>query len=76
MIAIKSMFKTTRPVLQRTMATFTEVPQRARVVVVGSGRMGHIRSALLYANPRFDLAGIVDVNFDGALDLAQSYQVC
>mmetsp|Transcript_2015 Transcript_2015/g.2964 ORF Transcript_2015/g.2964 Transcript_2015/m.2964 type:complete len:355 (+) Transcript_2015:297-1361(+) len=47
---------------------------RAKVVVVGSGRMGQIRSSLLYANPRFDLVGIVDVNFEGATALAQKYE--
>ena len=49
---------------------------RARVVVVGSGRMGHIRSSLLYANPRFELLGHVDVNHASAKALAATYQVC
>jgi hypothetical protein len=48
---------------------------RARVVVVGSGRMGSIRASMLYANPRFDLAGIVDLNWNGAKALADTYQV-
>jgi len=48
--------------------------RRAKVVVVGSGRMGQIRSSLLFANPRFELAGVVDVNFDGAANLAQSFR--
>jgi len=40
---------------------------------VGSGRMGQIRASILYSNPRFDLCGIVDINLDGATDLANKY---
>jgi predicted dehydrogenase len=49
---------------------------RARVVIVGSGRMGHIRSSLLYANPRFKLLGHADVNHASAKALVTTYQVC
>lgn len=49
--------------------------RRAKVVVVGSGRMGQIRSSLIYANPRFELCGIVDTNFDAASVLAKTYEV-
>lgn len=38
----------------------TSAPQKARVAVVGSGRMGEIRAKAIYANPKFELAGIVD----------------
>ena len=48
---------------------------RAKVLVVGSGRMGQIRSSLIYANPRFELCGIVDTNLDAARLLATTYQV-
>lgn len=48
---------------------------RAKVVVVGSGRMGHIRSSLVYANPRFELCGIVDTNFDAAASMADTFGV-
>jgi hypothetical protein len=53
----------------------TNLSARARVILVGSGRMGHIRSSLLYGNPRFELAGIVDVNEKGATVLASTFQV-
>jgi len=41
-------------------------PRPARVVVVGSGRMGQIRSSLLRSNPKFELVGIVDNVLSGA----------
>jgi predicted homoserine dehydrogenase-like protein len=47
----------------------------ARVVVVGSGRMGHIRSSLLRSNPKFELVGIVDTFLEGAQKLADNYRV-
>ena len=48
---------------------------KAKVVVVGSGRMGHIRASLLQGNPRFDLRGIVDINLQSARALADEYGV-
>ena len=60
---------------RRAVSSFAAPPHRARVLVVGSGRMGHIRSSLLFANPRFELAGIVDVNYNGARELAETYRV-
>lgn len=60
-------------------AMFSSTPQRltrrAKVVVVGSGRMGHIRSSLIYANPKFELCGIVDTNFDSAAAMADTFRV-
>lgn len=47
--------------------------QRARVVLVGSGRMGQIRGSLMYANPKFDMIGVCDVNALGAQSLAEKY---
>lgn len=47
--------------------------QRARVLIVGSGRMGQLRASILYANPRFELCGIVDKNEESAKYLASSY---
>lgn len=47
----------------------------ARVVVVGSGRMGHIRSGLLRSNPKFELVGIVDKELEGAEKLAGNFGV-
>lgn len=35
-------------------------PKVAKVAVFGSGRMGTIRSRLIYANPKLELVGIVD----------------
>ena len=56
-------------------STAQRLNRRAKVVVVGSGRMGHIRSSLIYANPRFELCGIVDMNFDSAAAMADTYRV-
>ena len=42
---------------------------------MGSGRMGQIRAQILYANPRFELCGVVDVNLAGAEKLAKQYSV-
>lgn len=47
--------------------------QRARILLIGSGRMGQIRASILYANPRFDFCGVVDVNVDGAKAIAEKY---
>jgi len=46
----------------------------ARVALIGSGRMGQIRASLMYANPRFDLCGIIDNNIDAATSLASKYK--
>jgi glutamyl-tRNA reductase len=48
---------------------------KARVVVVGSGRMGTIRAALVQSNPRYELAGIVDPVRDRAKSLADKHGV-
>jgi hypothetical protein len=37
--------------------------------------MGQIRASLVYANPRFELCGVVDSTFDSASKLAQTYRV-
>jgi len=37
--------------------------------------MGKLRAQILYANPRFEMCGIVDVNLSGAQNLAQKYSV-
>ena len=47
----------------------------ARVLVVGGGRMGQIRAGLLRANPRFELCGIVDNNFETSCKLAAIHRV-
>ncbi len=49
--------------------------RRARVLLVGSGRMGQIRAKAIYSNPRFELIGIVDSNVDAAMKLAEMYRV-
>jgi myo-inositol 2-dehydrogenase/D-chiro-inositol 1-dehydrogenase len=47
--------------------------QRARIVLVGSGRMGQIRGSLMYSNPKFDMIGVCDVNTLGAQSLGEKY---
>ncbi len=49
--------------------------QRARIVLVGTGRMGDIRARLMYSNPKIDLCGIVDINSEAASAMASLYQV-
>jgi Predicted dehydrogenases and related proteins len=48
---------------------------RAKIALVGTGRMGAIRAKLMYGNPRIDLCGIVDVNPTSAEKLANTYDV-
>lgn len=66
-------FRRLRPL--STTASLRYSHHRARVLVVGSGRMGQIRASLLQANPRFDVQGVVDTHFDGARQLADKYGV-
>jgi myo-inositol 2-dehydrogenase/D-chiro-inositol 1-dehydrogenase len=47
--------------------------RQARVVLVGSGRMGQIRGSLMYSNPKFEMIGVCDVNASGAKSLAEKY---
>ena len=50
--------------------------QAARVLLIGSGRMGHIRASAIYGNPRYEFCGIVDTNVDGAAaKLGELYRV-
>lgn len=51
----------------------SNVSRQARVAVVGSGRMGEIRSKILYANPRIEFVGVVDSHLEGAKSLAQTF---
>lgn len=55
------------------MSFTTTAMRRARVVLVGTGRMGQIRSSLMYANPKFDMIGVCDINAIGAQTLANQY---
>jgi predicted dehydrogenase len=48
---------------------------KARVLVVGCGRMGQIRAALARANPRFDLCGVVDHDIEKAQGIADQVDV-
>ncbi len=62
------------------MATFRSTSMllqqaQARVLVVGSGRMGHIRAKALYSNPRIQLCGIVDTNTTQAKQLSDMYRI-
>ena len=57
------------------MATTKALLQQARVLLVGSGRMGNIRAQCIFSNPRFEFAGIVDENPIAAKSLADVYRV-
>lgn len=48
---------------------------RAKVVLVGTGRMGAIRAKILYSNPRVNFCGVVDVNEEAATKLATAFNV-
>ena len=48
---------------------------RAKVVLVGTGRMGAIRAKILYSNPRVNFCGVVDVNEEAATKLATVFNV-
>jgi len=61
-------------------ATTAAAAATARVLLVGTGRMGKIRASILHANPRFDLVGIVDDApsqgvADGPESLSTTYHV-
>ena len=60
---------------RQSFSTNSSSREQAKVVLVGSGRMGHIRAQLIRANPKFHLAGIVDSNLNAAKKLAQTYHV-
>ena len=49
--------------------------RQARVLLVGSGRMGNIRAKALYSSPKYDFAGVVDSNVDEAAKLGNVYRV-
>jgi hypothetical protein len=49
--------------------------RRVKVLLVGCGRMGHVRARHVYASPRFLLLGIVDVDISKAKSLANHYTV-
>jgi len=59
----------------RTFVSRGIVPPKARVLVLGSGRMGLIRCSILRGNPRFDVRGVVDTNPAAAKTLADKYGV-
>lgn len=49
------------------------IGRKARIALVGTGRMGDIRARLMYANPKIDFCGVVDVNQAAAHSLASMY---
>lgn len=49
--------------------------RQARVLLVGSGRMGNIRAKALYSSPKYDFVGVVDSNVDEAAKLGGMYRV-
>lgn len=46
---------------------------RAKIALVGTGRMGAIRAKLMYGNPKIELCSVVDVNNTAAEKLANTY---
>lgn len=50
--------------------------RRVKVILVGCGRMGHVRAKHIYASPRFLLLAIIDVDISKAKALASYYSVC
>jgi predicted dehydrogenase len=49
--------------------------QKARIALVGTGRMGEIRARLMYCNPIVDFTSVVDMNGEKASALADKYSV-
>jgi hypothetical protein len=49
--------------------------EKARVLVVGSGRMGKIWALLISTSPHFELCGIVDPQLSAAEALARKFDV-
>ena len=49
--------------------------KKGGIIVMGSGRMGQIRAGIIYSNPRLEIIGIVDLNLEGAKELAGKYSV-
>jgi FlaA1/EpsC-like NDP-sugar epimerase len=52
-----------------------ETMQRARIALIGTGRMGDIRAKLMYSNPSVDFVSVVDMNEKKASALADKYSV-
>jgi hypothetical protein len=48
---------------------------RAKIVLVGTGRMGAIRAKIVYGNPRIEFCGVVDLNKEAAQNLASTFNV-
>lgn len=46
----------------------------AKIVLIGSGRMGRIRARAIFANPRLQLEGIVDPNIEQSKPLSELYR--
>ena len=46
----------------------------AKIVLIGSGRMGRIRARAIFANPRLQLEGIVDPNIEQTKPLSELYR--
>ena len=57
------------------LSTTKALLHQARVLLVGSGRMGNIRAQCIFSNPRFEFAGIVDENPIAAKPMADVYRV-
>ena len=55
--------------------TTENTKKKGGIIVIGSGRMGQIRAGIIYSNPRLKIIGIVDLNLNGAKELADKYSV-
>lgn len=47
--------------------------RRAKILLVGTGRMGAIRAKIMYGNPNIDFCGVCDVDINAAKNLAVLY---
>ena len=62
-------------IINITNFTLQNATRQARVLLVGSGRMGNIRAKALYSSPKYDFVGVVDSNVDEASKLGDMYRV-
>lgn len=71
--AYRPSFIPKRHALSSTSSSLQKQPKRHQILVVGAGRMGHIRAAAFYGSRSSLLAGIVDSDPVKAQELAHIY---
>jgi hypothetical protein len=55
---------------------YTTTMKKCRVVLCGvGGNMGKIRTRLVFGNPRFEIRGVCDVDYEAAQQMADLYSV-